>query len=61
MRQKKIHHLVVTDGAQLQGIVSVSDLLELFARKPEHKSNCRERRAGADRTSGTAPQSKMAQ
>lgn len=24
--QKKIHHLVVTDGAQPQGIVTVSDL-----------------------------------
>jgi CBS-domain-containing membrane protein len=26
MRQKKIHHLVVTEGAQLQGIVSDRDL-----------------------------------
>lgn len=26
MRQKKIHHLVVTDGASLQGIVSDRDL-----------------------------------
>ncbi len=26
MRQKKIHHLVVTDGAELQGIVSDRDL-----------------------------------
>jgi CBS domain-containing protein len=50
MRQLKIHHLVVKEGSELQGIVSdrdgkvagivtVADLLEQLAKKPEHKSN----------------------
>ncbi len=40
MRQKKIHHLVVTSAnGKVAGIVTVSDLLELLARKPEHRSN----------------------
>ena len=46
MRGRSIGSLVVTSvNGKVAGIVTVSDLLELLARKPEHKSNRDRRRA----------------
>jgi CBS domain-containing protein len=75
MRQKKIHHLVVTKGSELTGILSerdlggprlpkslvvttangklagivtVADLLDVIARRPEHLSDRALRKARRD-------------
>jgi predicted transcriptional regulator len=40
MKGRSVGSLVVTSAnGKVAGIVTVSDLLELLARKPEHKSN----------------------
>jgi len=47
MKGRSIGSLVVTSAnGKVAGIVTVSDLLELLERKPEHRSNRRRRRAG---------------
>jgi len=46
MKGRSIGSLVVTSAnGKVAGIVTVSDLLELLARKPEHKSNRELRKA----------------
>lgn len=46
MRGRSIGSLVVTSAnGKVAGIVTVADLLEQMARKPEHKSNRAKRRA----------------
>ena len=46
MRGRSIGSLVVTSAnGKVTGIVTVADLLEQMARKPEHKSNRKKRRA----------------
>lgn len=52
MKGRSIGSLVVTSpNGKVAGIVTVSDLLDLLARKPEHKSN-RALRAAKDRVDG---------
>jgi CBS domain-containing protein len=46
MKGQSVGSLVVTAAnGKVAGIVTVSDLLELLARKPEHKSNREVRKA----------------
>ena len=53
MRGRSIGSLVVTSASgKVAGIVTVADLLEQLAKKPEHKSN-RDRRRAAERQDAT--------
>ena len=46
MRGRSVGSLVVTSAnGKVAGIVTVADLLEQLAKKPEHKSNREKRRA----------------